>query len=30
MHFTTREDAQLYYVRLEEAPNLLRLLGTQG
>ena len=30
MHFTTREDAQLYYVRLEEAPNLLRLLGDAG
>ena len=30
MHFTTREDAQLYYVRLEQAPNLLRLLGSTG
>src|SRR5690349_1500333 len=24
IHFTTREDAQLYYVKLEEAPTLLR------
>jgi sulfite reductase (ferredoxin) len=30
MHFTTREDAQLYYIRLEDAPNLLRLLGGTG
>jgi adenylyl-sulfate kinase len=27
IHFTTREDAQIYYVRLEEAPALLRFLA---
>ncbi|MBI3650397.1 MAG: nitrite/sulfite reductase [Acidobacteria bacterium] len=30
IHFTTREDAQLYYVRLEEAPALLRFLAAVG
>ncbi|MBO0859447.1 MAG: nitrite/sulfite reductase [Chloracidobacterium sp.] len=30
IHFTTREDAQLYYVRLEEAPALLRDLAEVG
>src|SRR6266404_4328557 len=28
IHFTTREDAQIYYVKLEEAPDLLRFLAT--
>jgi sulfite reductase (ferredoxin) len=27
MHFTTREDAQIYYVNLEQAPTLLRFLA---
>src|SRR5229473_3177333 len=27
IHFTTREDAQIYYVKLEEAPYLLRFLA---
>src|SRR5260370_32686464 len=30
IHFTTREDAQIYYVKLEEAPNLLRFLAEAG
>ena len=30
IHFTTREDAQIYYVKLEEAPDLLRFLATAG
>ena len=30
IHFTTREDAQIYYVKLEEAPELLRLLAEAG
>jgi sulfite reductase (ferredoxin) len=30
LHFTTREDAQIYYVRLEEAPALLRFLAEGG
>src|SRR5688572_17356643 len=30
MHFTTREDAQIYYVKLEEAPTLLRFLAAAG
>jgi sulfite reductase (ferredoxin) len=30
IHFTTREDAQLYYLRLEEAPDLLRALAEVG
>ena len=27
IHFTTREDAQIYYVKLEEVPTLLRFLA---
>ena len=30
LHFTTREDAQIYYVKLEETPDLLRLLAEAG
>jgi len=30
IHFTTREDAQLYYLQLEEAPALLRDLAEVG
>lgn len=30
VHFTTREDAQIYYVKLEEAPDLLRFLAAAG
>src|SRR5206468_3372289 len=30
MHITTREDAQIYYVKLEEAPNLMRFLAAGG
>src|SRR6266545_4236135 len=30
LHFTTREDAQIYYVRLEETPDLLRFLAAAG
>src|SRR5581483_982982 len=30
IHFTTREDAQLYYLQLEEAPALLRELAEVG
>ena len=30
IHFTTREDAQIYYVRLEETPTLLRFLAQAG
>ncbi|MGH9905590.1 MAG: nitrite reductase, partial [Pyrinomonadaceae bacterium] len=30
IHFTTREDAQIYYVKLEEAPALLRFLAEGG
>src|SRR5258707_12423137 len=30
IHFTTREDAQIYYVKLEEAPDLLRYLAEAG
>src|SRR6266566_5049139 len=30
IHFTTREDAQIYYVKLEETPDLLRFLGAAG
>jgi len=30
IHFTTREDAQLYYLQLEEAPALLRALAEVG
>ena len=29
-HFTTREDAQVYYVKLEEVPDLLRFLAEAG
>ncbi len=30
IHFTTREDAQIYYVKLDEAPELLRFLAQAG
>src|SRR2546425_11429300 len=30
LHFTTREDAQIYYVKLEETPDLLRFLAEVG
>src|SRR5262245_38035741 len=30
MHFTTREDAQIYYVNLEQTPELLRFLAEGG
>src|SRR5262245_51259726 len=30
MHLTTREDAQIYYVRLEEVPALLEFLAEAG
>ena len=30
IHFTTREDAQVYYVKLEKAPDLLRFLAEGG
>jgi sulfite reductase (ferredoxin) len=30
MHFTTREDVQIYYVKLEETPDLLRFLAEGG
>src|SRR4030095_2800929 len=30
LHFTTREDAQIYYVKLEETPDLLRYLAESG
>jgi len=30
IHFTTREDAQIYYVKLEESPELLRFLAAGG
>src|SRR5256712_7047251 len=30
IHLTTREDAQIYYVKLEEAPELLRFLADGG
>jgi len=30
LHFTTREDVQLYYVKLDEVPDLLRLLAAGG
>jgi sulfite reductase (ferredoxin) len=30
IHFTTREDAQIYYVKLVEAPALLRSLAAAG
>ncbi len=30
LHLTTREDVQIYYLKLEEAPNLLRFLAGAG
>src|SRR5678815_3321391 len=30
MHFTTREDVQLYYVNLDQAPDMLRELAREG
>src|SRR4029450_3972127 len=30
VHFPTREDVQLYYLKLEEAPDLLRFLAEAG
>ncbi len=30
LHFTTREDAQIYYVKLDETPDLLRFLAAAG
>src|SRR6266404_10829 len=30
LHFTTREDAQIYYVKLDETPELLRFLAEAG
>src|SRR6266545_629351 len=30
IHFTTREDAQLYYLKLEEAPEMMRYLAEAG
>jgi sulfite reductase (ferredoxin) len=30
IHFTTREDAQIYYVSLEKTPDLLRFLAAGG
>jgi len=30
LHLTTREDAQIYYVKLEETPELLRFLAEAG
>jgi Sulfite reductase, beta subunit (hemoprotein) len=30
IHFTTREDAQIYYVSLDETPTLLRFLADKG
>lgn len=30
MHFTTREDAQIYYVQLDQVPELLRFLAAGG
>lgn len=30
IHFTTREDAQIYYVKLEETPALLRFIAEAG
>ncbi len=30
IHFTTREDAQLYYIKLEECPDMLRDLDLGG
>jgi sulfite reductase beta subunit-like hemoprotein/uncharacterized protein (UPF0332 family) len=30
IHFTTREDAQIYYVKLDQTPDLLRFLAEGG
>lgn len=30
IHFTTRADGQLYYIKLEETPDMLRMLATAG
>lgn len=30
IHFTTREDAQIYYVKLEECPDMMRELASVG
>ena len=30
LHLTTREDVQIYYLKLEEAPELLRFLASHG
>lgn len=30
VHFTTREDVQIYYLKLDEAPGLLRFLAEAG
>src|SRR5215510_8776037 len=30
IHFTTREDAQIYYVSLDQTPDLLRFLAAGG
>src|SRR5258706_2642645 len=30
IHLTTREDAQIYYVSLDQTPDLLRFLATVG
>lgn len=30
IHFTTRQAAQLYYLKLEEAPDLMRFLAEEG
>lgn len=30
VHFTTREDAQIYYVKLEQSPDLMRFLAAGG
>lgn len=30
IHFTTREDAQLYYIKLEECPDMMRELASAG
>ncbi len=30
LHLTTREDVQIYYLKLEDAPNLMRFLAAAG
>jgi len=30
VHFTTREDAQIYYLKLEDAPEMMRTLARSG